>query len=337
MARPKILTTLPMDPAGDRMLGPDAEIVVAPDTGAETLKRMIGDADVLVVRTHLPADLLDRPHRLLGIVRHGTGLDMIPVEAATAQGVPVANVPGVNAEAVAEYCVGSFLALARQLHAMDRDLRAIGWSESRGRTEDTIELSGRTLGIVGLGAIGRRIAEICHYGFGMRVLGHQRRLEALPEFVEATDLDALVAAADFVSLNCPLTPQTKHLLDERRLRMMKPGAFVVNASRGAVIDEQALARALRERWIAGAAIDVYSEQPLPREHPFLSLSNVLLTPHAAGLTREASRRMSEGAASEVLRLLAGERPANFVNPEIWDRSVARRARLSRGATTGEKR
>lgn len=317
MARPTILTTLPMDPAGNRLLEPVADIVVAPDPGGETLKRLIGDADVLVVRTHLPADLLDRPHKLRGIVRHGTGLDMIPVEAATAQGIPVANVPGANADAVAEYCVAALLALARQLPAMDRDLRAQGWNEARKLSERTIELRGRTLGIVGLGAIGRRLAEICHHGFAMRVLGHQRRMDALPDFVAAAELDRLFAESDFVSLNCPLTPDTKHLLDERRLRLMRPHAVIVNASRGAVIDEAALARALAERRIAGAAIDVYSEQPLPREHPFLGLPNVLLTPHAAGLTQEASRRMSEGTAREVLRLLAGERPVNLVNPQVW--------------------
>jgi D-3-phosphoglycerate dehydrogenase len=323
MARPTVLATLAMDPAGERLLQGAADIVVAPDPGADTLRRMVGEADVLVVRNQLPADLLERPHRLLGIVRHGTGLDMIPVEAATAQNVPVANVPGVNAEAVAEYCVGSMIALARQLHLMDRDLRAAGWNESRRRSGATIELAGRIAGVVGVGAIGLRVAGILHRGFGMRVLGHQRRMDALPAFVEPAELDRLFAESDFVSLNCPLTPQTRHLLDERRLAMMKPGAFIVNASRGAVIDEQALARALAERRIAGAAIDVYAEQPLPRAHPFLGLDNILLTPHAAGLTQEASRRMGEGAAQETLRLLAGERPVNFVNPEVWERSRAR--------------
>lgn len=334
MARPKVLTTLPMNPSGDRLIEPLADIVVAPDPGADTLRQIVGEADVLVVRTHLPADLLERPHRLLGIVRHGTGLDMIPVQAATAQGVPVANVPGVNAEAVAEYCIGSLLALARQLHAMDRELRSMGWTEARRRTEATIELSGRTIGIVGVGAIGRRIAEICHHGFGMRVLGAQRRRDALPAFVEPTELDALFAASDFVSLNCPLTPETRHLVDARRLRMMKPHALLVNASRGAVIDETALAQALAEGWIGGAALDVFTEQPLARAHPFLGLPNVLLTPHAAGLTQEASRRMSEGTAQEVLRLLAGKRPENLVNPEIWERALERRARLASAADKG---
>ena len=334
MTRSRVLTTLPMDPAGDRIVAPVADIVVAPDPSAETLKRIVGDADVLVVRTHLPADLLERPHRLLGIVRHGTGLDMIPVEAATAQGVPVANVPGVNAEAVAEYCIGSLLALARQLHVMDRELHTTGWNEARRRTEATFELYGRTIGIVGVGAIGRRIAEICHHGFGMRVLGYQRRRDALPAFVEPAELDALFASSDVISLNCPLTPESRHLADERRLRLMKPHALLVNAARGPVVDEEALARVLAEGRIGGAALDVFGEQPLARDHPFLGLPNVLLTPHAAGLTQEASRRMGEGAAREVLRLLAGERPANLVNPEIWDRSLERRARLAADARKG---
>lgn len=323
MALPKILASIAMDPVADAMLAGHAQIVVAPDPSVDTLRRMVGDADVLVVRTQLPADLLDRPHRLLGIVRHGTGLDLIPVDAATAQDVPVANVPGVNAGAVAEYCIGALLALARRLPAMDRDLRDTGWNEARRHAGQTMELAGRTIGIVGLGAIGTRLAEICHHGFGMRVLGHQRRMDALPAFVAPTALDALFAGSDFVSFSCPLTPETRHLLDARRLALMKPQAFVVNAARGAVIDEVALAHALAEGRLGGAAIDVYAEQPIARAHPFLGLKNVLLTPHAAGLTPEASRRMGEGAAREVLRLLAGERPLNFVNPQVWPR--ARRA------------
>ena len=322
-----------MHAAGNRLLAGVAEIVVAPDPGAETLKRLVGNADVLVVRTHLPADLFDRPHRLLGVVRHGTGLDMIPVQAATAQALPVANVPGVNAEAVAEYCFGSLLTLVRQLHTMDRELRSVGWIEARRYTEATLELAGRTLGIVGVGAIGQRIAEIAHHGFGMQVIGYQRRLDALPAFIKPAPLDTLFSSCDFVTLNCPLTPETRHVLDERRLRLMKPHAIVVNAARGAVIDELALARALREGWIAGAALDVFGEQPLARDHPFLGLTNVLLTPHAAGLTQESSRRMSEGTAREVLRLLAGERPENLANPEIWDQAIERRAKLAPVVTT----
>lgn len=255
MAKPKILFTLPTDASGLRVLGERVEVIVAADPKPETIKAMVGNADVLVVRTQLPADLLERPHHLLGIVRHGTGLDMIPVAAATAQNVPVANVPGVNAETVAEYVVGSFLTLARQLNLMDRDLRTAGWTESR-----------------------RRAAEICHQAFRMRVHGHQRQLDALPGFVIGADVDTICRESDFIAVCCPLSPETLGLIDARRIALMKPGAFIANAARGPIIDEMALAAALTERRIGGAAIDVYAEQPLRRDHPFLGLDNILLTP-----------------------------------------------------------
>ena len=328
MARPKVLLTNPIDPSGARIIGELADIVVAADAKAATFYRMICDADVLVVRSHLPADLFDRPHHLRGIVRHGVGLDMIPMEAATAQGIPVANVPAVNAEAVAEYCVSGMLLLIRRMHRLDRDLRATDWNTSRKVADEATELCGRTVGIVGVGNVGRRVAEICHAGFRMRVLGNQRRLDALPDFVAGVDIDTLFRESDFIVLNCPLTPATNNLVNAARIEIMKRTAFIINAARGQVIDEDALVAALRVRRIAGAVLDVYCEQPLRRDHPFLTLENVILTPHAAGLTQESMQRMSEGAAHEVVRLLAGERPVNLVNPEIWDNYAARRRAAS---------
>ncbi len=325
MARPQVLCTLALDPAGERLLAPVAELIVPPDGSAATLKQMIGTADVLVVRTQLPADLFDAPHRLRAVVRHGTGVDLIPMQAASAQALPVANVPGTNIDTVAEYCIGGILALARQFVPMHTGLFNKGWNDGRQYASKTIELFGRTIGIIGAGAIGVRLAEICHHGFRMRAIGYRRRSADLPAFIRPVDIDTLLAESDFVSLNCPLTAATKHLIDERRLRLMKPTAILVNAARGAVTDEIALARALRERWIAGAVIDVYAEQPLRRDHPFLSLDNVLLTPHSAGLTQEANRRTSEGTAQEVLRILRGERPLNLVNPEIWEQSLLGKA------------
>ncbi len=328
MARPKVLLTNPIDPSGARIINDVADIVVAPDAKPATFHRMIGDADVLVVRSHLPADLFDRPHRLRGIVRHGVGLDMIPMEAATAQGIPVANVPAVNAGAVAEYCVSGMLLLIRRMHRLDRDLRATDWNTSRQVVDDASELCGRTVGIVGVGNVGRRVAEICHAGFRMRVLGNQRRLDALPDFVSGVDLDTLFRESDFIVLNCPLTSATDNLVNAARIGIMKRTAFIINAARGQVIDEDALVAALRVRSIAGAVLDVYREQPLRRDHPLLTLENVILTPHAAGLTQESMQRMSEGAAHEVVRLLAGERPVNLVNPEVWDEYIARRRAAS---------
>jgi D-3-phosphoglycerate dehydrogenase len=323
--KPTVLCTLPIDPAGVALLAPLANVVVADNDRPETLRAAIGDADYLIVRTKLPDDLFDRPNRLLGVVRNGSGLDMIPVESATKHGIPVANVPGANAQAVVEYCIGSMLLLARRFAAMDQTLRKDGWAAARTITAGATELSGKTVGIVGLGAIGAELARLCAHGFGMRVLAHAKRRETIPSFAEPVEVDELVAQSDFISLNCPLTPETTHLIDERRLRLMKPTAYLVNAARGAVVDEAALVRALQERWIAGAALDVFTEQPLRADHPFLALDNVILTPHSAALTQESSRKMSAGAARQVLQLMAGERPEHLVNPEVWPHFEQRRA------------
>lgn len=325
MARPKVLFNNRIESSGEQIIGQVADIVIAPDAKAQTLRRMIGDADVLVVRSHhLPAGILDRPHRLRGIVRHGVGVDLIPMEAATAQAIPVANVPSVNAEAVAEYCISSMLLLARRVHRLDRELRVADWNTSRQHADHATELFGRTVGIVGVGNIGRRVAEICHAGFNMRVLGNQRRLDVLPAFVVGVDIDTLFVESDFIVLNCPLTAETRNLVNASRIRLMKQSAVIINASRGPVIDETVLVDALRSKRIAGAALDVYCELPLRRDHPLLELDNVILTPHAAGITQESMRRLSQGAAREVLRLLADERPLNLVNPEIWERHIANR-------------
>lgn len=323
----KILCTLPMDPAGLALLDSTVEVVVAPDASAETLYKMIGDADFLIVRNQLPADLFERPNHLLGVIRHGVGIDLIPVESATAHAIPVANVPGSNAQAVAEYCISSFLSFARPIGRMDTVLRSAGWAPARAHTANATELAGKTAGIVGLGAIGASLARMCKHGFGMRVLGFQRNPKNMPDFVEPVDLDTLFSTSDFVSLNCPLTPETRHLLNADRLRRMKPSAVIVNAARGPVIDEQALVVALREHWIRGAALDVFSNQPLAADHPLLKLDNVLLTPHVAGLTAEGSRAMGIGTARQILQLMAGEPPEHLVNTEVWDRYLARRRAL----------
>lgn len=325
MVLPKVLLTNPIDPVGERMLAGAAQIVSAPDTKPETLNAMVGDSDLLVVRAFLPADIFERPHRLRGVVRHGVGLDMIPMESATRAGIPVANVPGSNAEAVAEHAIAGMLLVARQQHLMDRELRATDWPTARKRSDASIELFGRTLGVVGMGNVGSRIAEIAHAGFRMKVLGTATRSRALPPCVEAAPLERIFAESDVVALACPLTDETHHLVNAARLAAMKPTAALVNVARGPVIDEAALAEALASKRIRGAVLDVFEEQPLARDHPFLALDNVVLSPHAAGITQESMRRMSQGAAEEALRLLRFERPANLCNPEVWERHLARHA------------
>lgn len=324
MVTPKVVLTNPIDAQAIAHLKEFADVVLAPDQQAQTLRALVHDADALVVRAYLPEDIFEDAPHLQAVVRSGVGVDMIPMDAANRHALPVANVPGVNAQAVAEHAVGAMINLGRHTWRMDRMLRKLGWPVSRGHADTALELHGKTVGIVGVGNVGRKLAEICHYGFGMQVLGYQRRLAALPSFVHAVDLDALFTQSDFVVLTCPLTPETKGLVNARRLGQMQLDACLVNVARGPVIDEDALVVCLRAGRIRGAALDVYVDEPLVRNHPLLALENVLLTPHVAGLTVESFRRMGLGAAEEVKRMLLGERPVNFVNPEIWEEAQRRR-------------
>jgi D-3-phosphoglycerate dehydrogenase / 2-oxoglutarate reductase len=326
MAKPRVFLTNPIGRVGYGILK-DVEVVTASDPSPETLRREVGDADAIIVRANLPADIFEHGKRVRACVRHGAGLDMIPVAAATALGIPVANVPAVNANAVAEYVVAQMLLGARRLHRADSLHRSRDWTTARKLSDEATELRGKRAGIVGVGAIGARIAEILHHGFGMQVLGHRRRLDALPAFVAGMPLDDLLRAADYVVLACPLTPETHGLLDARRMGLLQKHAFVVNVSRGAVIDELALVAALRERRIGGAALDVYLTQPLPRDSRLFALDNAILTTHLAGITAESMHAMSRIACEETLRILAGDKPLNFCNPEAWEQSRARRSQL----------
>ncbi len=323
MTRPTVLLTNPIGREGLDIIETAARVVIAPDTRHETLLDFVRDADALLVRAYLPANIFDVARRLRGVVRYAVGLDMIPMEAATAKSIPVANVPGVNAVSVAEYCVNALTLLSRRLHRMNHALRTVDWNASRAIADQGTEISGRTIGIVGVGNIGRRLAEICHAGFRMRVLGNQRRLDALPDFVTGVDIDTLCRESDFIALCCPLTEATRNLISAQRLALMKRGACLINVARGPVWDEMAIAEALRDDRLGGAVCDVYSEQPLRRDHPFLGLDNMVLTAHVGGLTQESMRRLSIGSAQEVVRLLRDEKPVNFVNPEVWDKHLER--------------
>jgi D-3-phosphoglycerate dehydrogenase / 2-oxoglutarate reductase len=228
--------------------------------------------------------------------------------------VMVANLPGINAQSVAEYCVMAMLMLARNVVAITAALRADTWDRARALGGLAHEISALTLGIVGVGAIGSRLAKIAHHGFGMRVLGHQRRLDRLPAGVEGSSLADLLKNSDFVVLACPLTAETRHLINKETLARMKPGAWLINVGRGAVIEESSLVFFLKEKRIAGAMLDVYEHYRLAPDHPLRALDNVILTPHLAAVTVQARARASVAAAEEMLLMLNGERPRNLVNP-----------------------
>lgn len=312
-ARPVIFSTHALHPAAVEALKGAGSLRVASALDAATLIAESRDAAAIVVRANLPEAIFTGAPLLRAAVRHGAGLDMIPMEAATAAGVLVANVPAVNARSVAEHVFFVSMALLRRFRAMDRDLRTGGWFAGRAHAEQTNELSGRRIGIVGYGAVGRQVHAIAANGFGLDVAVTSR---SRPDGVRHMSVDELAAWSDVLVLCCPLTPETRGLIDGRRLGLMKPGGLIVNVARGLVIDDEALIAALRDGRVGGAALDVFATQPLPPDHPYFSFDNVIVTPHMAGITEESMMRMGTGAAAEVVRILAGELPVNLRNPEV---------------------
>lgn len=310
-----VLLTDPIAPEGEAALARAARAIRAPDSSADTIRRLAREADGVITRSKLPDDLFEAAPNIRAIVVHGTGTDLVPLAAAAGRGVVIANLPGSNAQSVAEYCLMAMLMLARNIVAVVETLKAGTWDSARALGAGTHEIAAMTLGIVGVGEIGKRLAKICRQGFGMRVLGHQRRLDRLPAEAEPATFNMLLKDSDFVVVTCPLTPQTRHMFNRDTLALMKPTAWLINVGRGAVVREQALVAALREKRIAGAMLDVYEHYRLEPGHELLGLPNAILTPHSAGMTRESRARMGVAAAEEMLRMLAGEAPRNLVHAD----------------------
>lgn len=323
MAGPLIFSTHPLHPevtAALQAIGP-YRVASAPTPAAITAESAV--AEIIIVRAPIPVEVVRREAGLKALLRHGAGLDMIPVEVATEAGVLVTNVPGANALTVAEHVIWSAMALLRRYPQVDRDLRRAGWAAGRAHSDHGREISGRVLGVLGMGNVGRALAGIARGGFGMKVIAHTRSGSGLPEGVEHVDLERLFTDSDILALCAPLTEQTRGLVDAAALARMRSGAILVNVARGPVVVEAALIAALASGHLGGAAIDVFDTQPLPADHPFLSLPNVILTPHMAGITEESMLRMGMGVVEEARRIAAGALPLNFVNPEVLPRFTAR--------------
>jgi D-3-phosphoglycerate dehydrogenase / 2-oxoglutarate reductase len=293
-------------------------VTVSDSDRLAALLPLVVEAEVLVAScfAQVPADLIAAARRLRGIVKYGVGVDNIDVLAAQARGIPVANCPDYGSGTVADHAFALMIALARRLVVQHTDFRQQGWYWPDQRYCG-VDLEGKTLGIIGMGRIGRKMARRAA-GFDMQVVACDpyvdfKSLEAEGCRVRSVTLGELLASSDFVSVHCTLTPETRLLVGERELRAMKPSAFLIDVSRGAIIDETALVRALQEGWIAGAGLDVFPCEPLAHEHPLLSMPNVIVTPHLAGDTEEAAARQSQQAADAVLDILAGRAPRSVVN------------------------
>lgn len=267
----------------------------------ERVAELIGNAEAVIVGVdRIGQVVFERCPNLKVVSKHGVGVDNIDLEAARAHGVVVANAPGTNAESVADMAFLLILSCARSLPLLLERVREKNW----GSPVLGIELEGKVLGIVGLGQIGKGVAKRA-LGFGMEVIYYDPFVE--DKTFRRVSLEELFAVADFVSLHAPLTSETRHLVNERLLRLMKREAFLINTARGELVDEEALFRFLKEGRIAGAGLDVLSFEP-PFESPLLTLPNVIVTPHVAAHTREANVKMGKIAALNVVRVLEGKEP-----------------------------
>ncbi|WP_338831686.1 hydroxyacid dehydrogenase [Bradyrhizobium sp. 27S5] len=302
----------------DRLENDTPETQFAPVL-ADAHAYQIGAArDELAPHFHAHAELLNRAPNLLIVSSNGAGFDPVDVEACTAAGVLVVNQSGGNANSVAEHALGMMLTLSKRIIQSDRRLRR----EANVNRNDLIgnELKDKTVGIVGLGNVGRRIAELCKGLLHMKVIAYDPYLtaeEMAKRGGEKVELDDLLRRADFVSISCPLDSKSRSMIGAREFALMQPHAYFVTTARGFIHDEKALEDALREKRIAGAGLDVWSKEPPPPDHPLLQFDNVLASPHTAGVTREARINMGRIAAEQILDALDGKRPPRIINPEVW--------------------
>jgi glyoxylate reductase len=264
----------------------------------------------------IDAVLLEACPRLRVISSCSVGVDHIDLEAATARGIPVGNTPGVLVETTAELAFGLMLAAARRIAEADRFVRAGRWTPDRRWEPEMLlglDLHGATLGVIGLGQIGQAMARRAH-AFGMRVLGWTRSGRQV-DGVETTDFHRVLSQVDFLSIHVAYTPETRGLLGPRALAQVKPGAVLVNTARGGIVDEVALAEALRDGRLAAAALDVFEREPLDRESPLLEIQNIVLAPHIGSASIATRSRMAELAVDNLLAGLDGRPLPHCANPE----------------------
>ncbi|MBI2288121.1 MAG: phosphoglycerate dehydrogenase, partial [Chloroflexi bacterium] len=306
----KVLVAEPFGKEGIEILRGFVEVDIKPGLKPEELIAIVGDYEALIVRSQsqVTADVVAAGKKLQVIARAGVGVDNIDVEAATAKGIVVVNAPTGNTIAAAEHTIGLMLALARHIPQANAVLKSGAW-----RRNDFvgIEVKGKTLGIVGLGNVGSEVARRAR-GLEMKLLGydpfisvdHARNLQ-----VELVPLKKLFKESDFITLHIPLTAQTKRLIGTRELALVKPTVRIINAARGGLVDEEALAKAVKKGKIAGAAIDVFSTEPLTSS-PLFEQANIIVTPHLGASTTEAQTMVATDIAEQVVAVLKGQ-PARY--------------------------
>lgn len=314
--RPKVLYGFPTKKVGMDMLREVADIKVLrkiyppiPEITEDEVAHAISDVDAIVSSPLLPLTrkVIETAPNLKIIAQHGLGYDNIDIEAASDNNVIVTIALEEGPHAVAEHTIGFMIALSRKFSLATGSIKRGEWkpAEMRG-----FELLGKTLGIIGLGRIGSTVAKMVQV-FGMKVIAYDPYIvseRAKEVGAQLVDLITLLKEADYISIHTPLTEETRGLISEKEFQLMKKGVFIINCARGAIIDEEALYNALKQGHVAGAAIDVFSKEPPPPDHPLFELPNVLFTPHTAGFTMESSVRLAISVAEDIINVLKGIPP-----------------------------
>ncbi|NJE26851.1 3-phosphoglycerate dehydrogenase [Thermococcus sp. MV5] len=304
----KVLVAAPLhEKAIDVLKNAGLEVVYEEYPNQDRLKELVKDVSGIIVRSKpkVTKEIIDAAPNLKVIARAGVGLDNIDVEYAKSKGIEVVNSPGASSRSVAELAVALMFNVARKVAFADRKMREGVWAKKQSMG---FELEGKTLGIIGFGRIGYNVGKIAKT-IGMNILlydvykNYERAKEIGAEFVE---LEYLLKNSDVITIHVPLLESTYHLINEEKLKLMKPTAVLINTSRGPIIDTNALVKALEEGWIAGAGLDVFEEEPLPKDHPLTKFDNVVLTPHIGASTVEAQARAGIEVAEKVVKVLKGE-------------------------------
>jgi glyoxylate reductase len=320
---PEIIKILFMPYMEDMGFKADLEINVFTDiSDREKVYSVLEEADIVIgdftFSIPIDKDMIQHMKRVRLIQQPSTGYDHIDIKAAREKGIPVANVGGANTVSVAEHTIAMALLLLKRMIQSHFKVQNGLWPQQEMFDLGIYELDGKTWGIIGMGRIGREVAKRVKV-FGVKVIYYD--INRLPKEVEEKlgveyrPFNRLVSEADIISIHVPLTPDTRHMIGEKELRRMKGSAIIINPSRGEIIDENALAEALKNRWIFGAGVDVYSQEPPPKDHPLLNLEdvNLITTPHIAGATNEARQRIIATSVKNVIKVLMGEKPDNVVN------------------------
>jgi len=303
----------------DYLLERGYEIKMGTGITVEQIAKDVEDCDAILARTApFPAEVLKAGKKLKVVARHGVGVDNIDLKTAEELGIWVTNAPLSNANSVAEHTIGFIIACARNMVRCDKEFRA-GNFEIRNQLNG-YDLEGKTLGLIGVGRIGTMVAKKAALGLDMKVIGYDPYVtqdKVIPQIELINDWDYIFKNADFISLHMPANEKTKGIVGMKEFEMMKPTAYFINCARGEIVNEPDLIEALKNKKIAGAALDVFSSEPLPMDSPLFKLDNLIMTPHNAALTKEATMRMALHAAIGIDEVLSGKKPSWPVNnPKI---------------------